>query len=334
MLTSRENALVAMNGGKPDFVPCTFEASQFICPDWMQEAPAMFSGPGPDGYGVHQTPTESAAGMYTPTAGVPMVLEDVCDWENVVKFPDYTGFDFEEEYRKDKAIFHLDPENKVQDFYCPNGMFERLHFLMGFEEAMIAVMTDPEAVSALASKIADKKIEIAQIAAKYYKPDYFTYLDDYAFAKGAFMSTDTFREVFKPHYKRIIDAVHSFGMKFKTHCCGKMESLLDELLDMGIDALDPVQPLNNIPEMKKKTLGRIGLMGGLNVQGVVDVKGMPEEAIRAEVRRCIDEYAPQGGYVMFGASLFMYTPSAYAPDGVLGIVLDECGKYGKDFYAA
>ena len=333
MLTNRENALIALSGGKPESVPCAYAASQFICPDWMQEAPPMFSGPGPDGYGVHQTPTESAAGMYTPTAGIDPILEDVTEWEDVVHFPDYGKVDFAEEFKKDSQIFHLDPANRVQDFYCPNGMFERLHFLMGFEEAVMALITDPEAVSDLAGKIADTKIIIAENAAKYYKPDYFTMLDDYAFANGLFMSIDCFRNIFKPHYKRVVDAVHSFGMKFKAHCCGKMESLLDDYLEMGVDALDPVQHLNDIPAMKQKTLHRAGLMGGLNVQGVLDLENVTEEQIRAEVRRCIDEYAADGGYMVFGTSLYMYTPSAYAPGQSIGIVIDECEKYGRNYYA-
>lgn len=333
MLSNRENALIAMSGGIPESVPCAFSDSQFICPDWMREAPPMFSGPGLDGYGVHQTPTESAAGMYTPTAGVDPVLEDIEDWEDVVHFPDYGKVDFAEEYRKDSQLFHLDPANRMQDFYCPNGMFERLHFLMGFEEAVMALVTDPEAVSDLAGRIADTKIIIAENAAKYYKPDYFTMLDDYAFANGLFMSLDCFRQIFKPHYKRIVDAVHSFGMKFKTHCCGKMETLVDDLLEIGVDAFDPVQHLNDIPAMKRKTLPRhVGIMGGMNVQGVIDLEGVTQEQIRAEVRRCIDAYAPGGGYMLFGTSLFMYTPTAYAPDQSLGTVIDECKKYGKDFY--
>ena len=294
MLTNRENALIALSGGKPESVPCAYAESQFICPDWMQEAPPMFSGPGPDGYGVHQTPTESAAGMYTPTAGIDPILEDVTEWEDVVHFPDYGKVDFAEEFKKD---------------------------------------SHPEAVSDLAGKIADTKIIIAENAAKYYKPDYFTMLDDYAFANGLFMSIDCFRNIFKPHYQRVVDAVHSFGMKFKAHCCGKMESLLDDYLEMGVDALDPVQHLNDIPAMKQKTLHRAGLMGGLNVQGILDLENVTEEQIRAEVRRCIDEYAADGGYMVFGTSLYMYTPSAYTPGQPIGIVIDECEKYGRNYYA-
>lgn len=331
-MNNRENALIALAGGVPESVPCAFSSVQFVCPDAMMEAPAMGSGPGYDGYGVHQTPTESASGMYTPTATMPPVLTDVTEWKSQVKFPDYDSVDFEAAAKRDFEFFHYDPANKVMDFYCPNGLFERTHFLMGFEEAVMQMMDEPEAMSDLAGAIADCKIKLVHVAKDYYNADYFTMLDDYAHINGPFMSLNTFREIFKPHYQRVIDEVHKCGMKFKTHCCGKMETFLDDFLEMGVDAFDPVQPVNNIMEMKKKTAGKVGFMGGLNVQNIVDMDPINEEAIRAEARRCIDEYAPGGGYMIFGSSIYMYTPEQYAPNGRLGILLDECEKYGHNYY--
>lgn len=331
-MTNRENALLALSGKKPESVPCAFSSVQFVCPDVAMEAPPMGSGAGVDGYGVHQTPTDSAGGMYTPTPSAPPVLTDVCEWKKQVHFPDYSGVDFAAAYEKDKAFFHWDPESRVQDFYSANGLFERLHFLMGFEEASMALLLEPEAVYDLVGAIADKKIEMVRVAARYYHADYFTLLDDYSHVSGPFMSLNTFREIFRPHYQRVIDAAHECGLKFKTHCCGKMDMFLDDFLEMGSDAFDPVQKVNDIPAMKRKTLGRAGLMGGLDVQGVVDMAGATEEQIRAEVRRCIDEYAAEGGYLVYGASVNMYTPQAYMPGGTLHIVLDECEKYGHLYY--
>lgn len=328
-MTMRENALLALSGKQTEFVPCSFAAVNFVCPDAAMEAPPMGSGPGFDGYGVHQTPTLSGGGMYTPTVSVPPVLTDITRWKEQVTFPDYSNIDFAAEYEKDKAFFHWDPAEKVQDFYSPNGLFERLHFLMGFEDACVAILTEPEAVSELVGAIADKKIEMVQTAAKYYHADYFTLLDDYAHLNGPFISLETFREIFRPHYQRVIDAAHACGLKFKTHCCGKMETFLDDFLEMGVDAFDPVQRINDLPAMKQKTLGKAGLMGGLDVQAVVDLENATEEGIRAEVRRCIGEYAAGGGYMIHGASLHMYNPAAYAPGGRLNIVIDECMKYGQ-----
>ena len=75
-----------------------------------------------------------------------------------------------------REFLHLDKDHFVQDLFCPNGIFERLHFLMGFENAMIAIIEEPEIVSAIVSAIADKKIEFIYKAAEYYQPDYFYFI--------------------------------------------------------------------------------------------------------------------------------------------------------------
>ena len=148
--------------------------------------------------------------------------------------------------------------------------------------------------------------------------------------RGRFISDSTFEEIFKPHYQRIIDAVRNDGMKFKTHCCGKEELMLDQFMSMGVRTFDPVQPCNDIQAMKKK--GKIGIMGGLDIQGTVDIEGVTEEQLRAEIRRCIDSYAEGGAYTIYGASVHMYNPAQFAPNGVIGILMDETEKYGKGYY--
>lgn len=326
-MTNKENALLALAGETPESVPCFFSSCQII-PQFFAETPDTPSGY--DAYGVHQTATENTGGMYTPTPGMPHRITDITLWKEQAIFPDYSKMDFEKIFNQMRGMLHLDPEHMVQDFFCPNGLFERLHFMMGFEEAMEALMDEPEACRDYVHALADKKIEIIHAVATYLKPDYFTYLDDYTHRTGRFISDNTFNEIFRDEYQRIVDEVKNCGMKFKTHCCGKVEDFIDNFLDMGITAFDPVQPVNDIQSLKKK--GKIGLMGGLDVQGVVDLPTATEESIRAEVRRCIDEYAPGGQYLLYGASVQMYNPNAYGPDGVIGIIMDETEKYGKNFY--
>lgn len=223
MLSKRENALIALRGEKPEYVPCFFDACQIILSSAALESPPMFQGPGVDGYGVHQTPTESASGMFTPTPDVKSVLEDVTQWKSVVHFPDYTNIPFKTIASQEKEALHLDKE----------------------------------------------------------------------------------------------------------HCCGKMEDLLDDFLDIGITAFDPVQPVNNISEMKKKTFGKAGIMGGLDVQNIVDRAGVTDEELEAEAKRCIETYGEGGGYMIYGASLHMYNPKEYAPGGKLFVLSQAVEKYGK-----
>ena len=123
MLSKRENALAALRGEKPDYVPCFFDSCQIIPPSTALESPPMFQGPGYDGYGVHQTPTESAGGMFTPTPGVKPVLEDVTQWKSVVQFPDYSKLPFETIAAQEREMLHLDKSMFVQDLFDPQGIF-------------------------------------------------------------------------------------------------------------------------------------------------------------------------------------------------------------------
>ncbi|HHV13500.1 MAG TPA: hypothetical protein GXX75_24810 [Clostridiales bacterium] len=328
MLSKRENALLALKGEVPEYVPCFYDACQIIPAATSLETPAMGAS-GYDGYGVHQTPTESAGGMFTPTPTVKPVLKDITQWKSVVQFPDYSQIPFELIVAKERELLHLNPELFVQDLFCPNGIFERLHFLMGFEDAMCAIYDEPEAVYDLVGAIADKKIEYLKLAQVYYKPDYFTLLDDYSHLTGLFISPDIFRKFFKPHLARIVAACKQTGMVYKQHCCGKLQDLFDDFLDIGITAFDPVQPVNDIVKLKEKAKGKAGIMGGLDVQNVVDRVDAMEQEIEAEVKRCITTYGPGGGYMIYGASVNMFNPAQYAPGGRIFAVSRACEKYGR-----
>lgn len=326
-MTEKENALIALRGGKPEWVPCYFGITVLNSP-YAGERLQRGVPSGYDEYGVHWTVTESASNTATPSQQAP-VLTDVTKWREQVKFPVLN----EEQFAKDaEAWFEMvkpDRENVLIDCMCPNGMFERSHFLMGFEDTLISLYEEPEAMYELAGAIIDYKIKVAKLIAKYYKPDMFTYLDDYSFGKGLFFSPDKFREIYKPHLARLVKVVQDEGMIFKQHCCGKMEDLLDDFYEIGIRVFDPCQPCNNLKAMHDKYPGEICLSGGLDVQEVIDRPGVTEEELRAEVRRCIDEYAQDGGYMMYGTTLEFFKPTAKNPGNPVSIIIDECKTYGS-----
>lgn len=279
---------------------------------------------GYDWWGVHWTATEDTGGMFSPTVGMPYVLTDITKWREQVKIPDISGIDWEAAAARDTA--YLDP-NKLTNFYgLGNGLFERVHFLMGFEETMYALMEEPEEVAALVSAIADFYVEIIKKVGEYYKPEYFTFLDDYTHMNGSFISPELFDELFAPSLKKIVDAVEGSGMKYIQHCCGQEQLLQDSFYKIGIRRMEPCQPCNDVQKMKEK-YPDMGFMGGLDLQGVVDMVDVTEEQLRAEVRRCIDEYSEGGRFVLYGCSVSMYDPAAYAPTGKMGIIIDEAIKY-------
>lgn len=328
----KREVLTALQGGTPTSVPCFFKDFELMFVSPMGERPPLGVSEGYDAWGVHLTASDAAGGAFTPTPTVPPVLTDITRWKEQVKFPDYNGVDWDAAYQADEAAFHWDRENKVQDMFCANGLFERLHFLMGFEDAVCALYEEPEAVAELVAAIADTKLCLIRHCLKRYQPDVFTFLDDYAHQSGLFLSLDMFREFFKPHLKRLVDTVHAEGVLFKIHCCGKMQDLTRDYMELGIDAIDPVMPMNDIQAMREIFGHKVGIMGGLDMQNVIDNPSATEEDVRAEVRRCIDSYAPGGGYIIYGASVNMRSKEAWGPHGCLGSLVDECSKYGMNYY--
>lgn len=72
---------------------------------------------------------------------------------------------------------------------------------------------------------------------------------------------------------------------------------------------------------------RMGFMGGLDLQGVVDVPEVTEQQLRDEVDRCIREYGKTiGSYVIYGCSVDMYDPEAFKPGHKIGIIIDQAMK--------
>ena len=107
------------------------------------------------------------------------------------------------------------------------------------------------------------------------------------------------------------------------HSCGFIRPIVGDLVEMGVDAIDPLQYCNDVPALKALYGGKVVFNGGFNSQEVLERPGASEEEIRAEVRRCIDTLAPGGNYA---------TMCPIIDGHVAGIVADEIERFGRNFY--
>ena len=126
---------------------------------------------------------------------------------------------------------------------------------------------------------------------------------DFATQRGLFMSPNTFRDLYKPYYKRINDWVHK-NTNWKTfyHTCGCVNDLLDDLAEMGVDCLNPVQfsamePNGMSPQRLKDEYGsRFTLWGGgVDTQRVLPF-GTPDE-VREQVAERVRILNKDGGFI-------------------------------------
>jgi hypothetical protein len=123
---------------------------------------------------------------------------------------------------------------------------------------------------------------------------------DFGTQKGTFCSAPTFRELWLPYYKQMIDWIHgNTPWKVFKHSCGSVERFIPLMIEAGFDILNPVQcsAANMSPEHLKGTYGdRITFWGG----GVDTQKTLPfgtAADVRAEVVRRCETFAPGGGFV-------------------------------------
>jgi len=123
---------------------------------------------------------------------------------------------------------------------------------------------------------------------------------DFGTQRAELISPDLFRELYKPFHQQINDWIHQHTT-WKTfyHTCGSITRLLDDLVDCGVDILNPVQcsAMGMDPAFLKARYGNqlVFWGGGVNTQGTLPF-GRPEE-VRAEVLERLRIFAPGGGYV-------------------------------------
>jgi uroporphyrinogen-III decarboxylase len=172
------------------------------------------------------------------------------------------------------------------------------------DEWLYMLMAEKDTVHEMMNRYVDaviKRLELYHQAIGEYCFAWGVGSDDAGTQTSEFLSPDLFKEMIKPHYKRLCDWVHT-NTNWKTflHSCGSIHNLIPEWIDAGIDILNPVQisAANMEPErLMNKFGGKIVFWGGgCDTQKVLPL-GTPQE-IREHVRRNIEVFSSgSGGYV-------------------------------------
>jgi len=124
--------------------------------------------------------------------------------------------------------------------------------------------------------------------------------DDLGSENGPLISPATYRELVKPYQKKLWASIKErTDAKLFLHCCGSIRSFLPDLIEMGVDIINPVQVAAKdmgAKELKREFGSRLTFWGGIDTQKVMPF-GKPDE-VENEVRTRIQELAPGGGFVL------------------------------------
>jgi len=277
-----------------------------------------------DNWGVTHRYLPGDPGIIPTVTAENQVIKDITKWRDYVTFPEIPS---DLDWAGAKAqIDEIDRDELLVMVPTFRGLFERAHCLMTFEECLMNMYVEPEAMYELFGAYADWKLKVIELLIDNLQPDIIHSHDDWGAKDKLLFSPEKFRELLKPHYKRMYDYIKSRGVLIQHHCDSYTMGLENDMLDLGIDMWQGVLPSNDIQLIKKNTNGKLLMLGGLD-QGVIDkAQGeVTEEEIRAEVRRAIDEYAPGGAFLPCVASLECLNT------WVTPIAIDECYRYGEEW---
>jgi uroporphyrinogen decarboxylase len=183
-----------------------------------------------------------------------------------------------------------------------DGVFESGTYLFGFEDFLINLYTEKKLVNYFFDKLIEFETTfwsfVLKRIGKYI--DIIELGDDMANQRQLFFSKEIYREMIKPRHLTLFSSIKKYTQaKLFLHCCGSVVEIIDELIDVGIDILNPVQPGAfdmRAKDLKNKFGNSICFHGGIDEQYYLSRANMNE--FTKEVKRVIREFTPNGGYIL------------------------------------
>jgi uroporphyrinogen decarboxylase len=205
--------------------------------------------------------------------------------------------------------------------------WEVCFLLRGLNQILMDLLINPGFVHALLAKI----LEINMTATGRFLDEVgrhihiFKTADDLGTQQGLMMSPDTYRSVLKPIHKRYFDFVKSkTEAKIFFHSCGNIIEILEDLIEIGVDIINPVQvsAMPNTADLKKRFGDRVVFWGAVDTQRVLPYGSTKD--VEQEVWKRINDLAAGGGYVV--AAVHSIQPDV-PPENIVAMA-EATRKYG------
>ena len=186
---------------------------------------------------------------------------------------------------------------------CFTGhIFQASQYLRGWSEFLVDLVTNKKFAEALMDRLAEAQIKAfdhyASTVGKYC--DIIEVADDLGMQDRPWVSPKTYRQLIKPYHARLYDHIkRTSGLPLLMHCDGSIYSLIPDLIEIGVDILNPVQYSAggmDLERLKREFGNDLCFWGG----GIDTQEALPfwkPEEIRDQIKRNIDILAPGGGFV-------------------------------------
>ena len=187
-----------------------------------------------------------------------------------------------------------------EDKFCFAGigfsMFERLWSYVGMEDALVYMITEPDFVHELLDKILEFNLRVIDIFNEYpFDGIYFG--DDWGQQKGMIMGAPLWREFIKPRMEKMYQRAKKNGKFVFQHSCGDIQAIFPDLIEIGLDCYQTVQPeIYDLKDIKEKFGDKLCFWGAISTQ-----KALPTLS-PSEIKTIINETAEimrkGGGYIL------------------------------------
>jgi len=184
------------------------------------------------------------------------------------------------------------------------GLWESAWFLVGMEDWLVAVYKSPDFVEALLDGVLEtlKKMHTAYLDEVGPYVDLVTLWDDYGAQCSTLISPSAWRRLVKPRLAELVSTLKSRTRAYiGLHCCGAISALLDDLVEVGIQVVNPVQvsARGMDPTSLKRRYGKnLTFWGAIDSQKLLP--GGSEAEVRHTVRSILADLGPGGGYILAG----------------------------------
>jgi uroporphyrinogen decarboxylase len=288
----------------------------------------VYKGPAfkPDGVGHLQGiwGTPEYTNTYSEVFPRPFANTSSLDEIESYPWPSIDWFDF-------SSVKHFSDLYKDYAVVSPrrwSPSFCQIADLMGFETALMNLVTNQKLIEALVEKITDWNIAMWEhiFDAAPGQIDIAYVGDDPAGQSGMMFSPEIWREIFKPAFARLFKVAKTRGIHVMFHICGNARPIIPDLIDIGMDILMPLQvtAMDMSPEVLKREYGTdISFWGGVYTQYLLPSKS-PKE-VRTEVRKMIDILGKDGGYILSSS----HNLDSDVPPENIAAMYDEASNYYK-----
>lgn len=288
---------------------------RFVGPADMDGAPGIRAR-GKDFLGIIWEPKKNEFATYNEIAFHPLggatTVRDIEEYP----WPSVDWFDYS---HLREEIDRINADTRYCIVFFAGGSFETPWYMRGLERFLMDLVERPDIAEAICARVTDfyKRRALRAIEQSGGRIDLIYSGGDIGTQRGMMLAPELWRERISPYTCQLIRTFKDMGLMTMYHSCGSLVPVIDDLIAMGLDILDPIQPLAegmDALSLKERFGGRITFHGGIDEQRLLP-HGTPDE-VRRETARVMEILGGDGGYIVCPAH---YIQPDTPPENVMAL---------------